>query len=352
VKRQGFEMGFRQAGNHIRQETQVNFRFDTSTASISENRELPGPRGEDRSNGRFRRNAVLLPAILLALVVTPALPGSIGATAGAAPKKQSRIVALTPFAANAMAQMGVFPKAIGQTLGGDRRYVSGLRKTPVLPMGHKWEGPEPERLISTQPELIFTSPQWRKGRDFLTDVVKQNAGERGKVINADPASVPGAYAKVGQISRLINRKARGKRLLRQMKRSVNRNVRNVRSRPKVMVILGVGGVPYAFTYRSWAGEIVRRAGGRLLEGGVSFKSSYGMISNERIIKERPQVIIAIPHDEPEKITPKLKADMKEQWRSTPAARNNRIYFSTDNSLLQAGTDIGATIRRVRGYLGN
>ena len=329
----------------------MNLRSDTSTASITGNRELPGPRGQTRSSGRFCRVSLLLPAILLALFVTPALPVGIAATADAAPKKQNRIVALTPFAANSMARMGVFPKAIGQTLGGDRRYVRGLWSTPVLAMKHP-NGPNPEQLIKRRPSLIFSSPQWSAGRPFMESVVRRNAGKRGKVINADPDSVQGAYAKVGQISRVINRKARGKQLVRQMRKSVRKNTRNIGSGPSVMVVLGVGGEPYVFTSNSWAGDIVRRAGGRLLTGGASVKASYVKISHEAILREAPEVIIAIPHDEPEKITDQMKVEMKNRWSGTPAAADNRIRFSIDNSLLQAGTDIGATIGKVRRYLGN
>ena len=41
------------------------------------------------------------------------------------------------------------------------------------------------------------------------------------------------------------------------------------------------------------------------------------------------------------------------WKTTKAARNHRVYVSTGNSLLQAYTDPGRTIRDVRTkFLGN
>ena len=41
------------------------------------------------------------------------------------------------------------------------------------------------------------------------------------------------------------------------------------------------------------------------------------------------------------------------WGSTSAAKHGRIYVSTNNSLLQAGTDIGHTIEEIRkDYLHN
>ena len=71
-----------------------------------------------------------------------------------------------------------------------------------------------------------------------------------------------------------------------------------------------------------------------------------------MIDENPQVIIAVPHANADEITTELKDELRAQWAGTAAAADGRIYFSDDNSLLQAGTDIGQTIRKVRRFLGN
>ena len=205
-------------------------------------------------------------------------------------------------------------------------------------------GPNMEQLLTYGPSLIFSSPQWAAGRDAMEQIA-------GRVVNADPSSINGSYQKVSEIARLLGRKARGQRLVTQMKRSVRQNTQGISSRPRVMLILGVGRTPWAFLGDSWGGEIVRRAGGRLLTGGASGRG-FARISNEVVIAENPQVIIAVPHANADEITPELKAQLREQWAGTGAADSGRIYFSDDNSLLQAGTDIGTTIRKVRRFLGN
>lgn len=331
----------------------MNDRTNTQTTRAPQEGGTPKTPIESQPTGRGGFGLLILTSVLMALIIAPVVPGGISGTAAAAPGKgYKRIVALTPFAANSMALMGAFPKAIGQTLGGDRRYASALRSTPILAMKHP-KGPNPEQLIRRRPDLILSSPQWSMGRKFMTEVVRRNAkGKRGRVVNADPDSVIGAYAKVRQISKLVDRRARGKRLVRQMKKSVRKQSKRLTTGPTVMVVLGVGGEPLVFTSRSWAGDIVRRAGGQLLTGGASLKTNYVRISHEAILREDPEVIIAIPHDEPDKITEEMRAELRDKWIGTKAATDKRVYFSTDNSLLQAGTDIGATIRKVRRYLGN
>ena len=68
----------------------------------------------------------------------------------------------------------------------------------------------------------------------------------------------------------------------------------------------------------------------------------------------PDVIIAVPHAAPKDVKPIARyLKSNPAWQTTKAVRNGRVYVSTDNSLLQAGTDVAATIRRVRArYLKN
>jgi iron complex transport system substrate-binding protein len=253
--------------------------------------------------------------------------------------------ALTPFSANALALMGVFPKAIGQTLGGDRRYVSGLSTTPRLALRHPL-GPNMEVLQRRRPDLIFTSPEWRAGRDTMERIV--SAKPNGRVVNADPTSVQEVFSKTRQIARIVNTEARGERLVRSMKSSMRRALRGIEGRPTVMVVLGVGtNNPLAFRPDSWGGEIVRMAGGRLRPGGLT-GGGFADISNEQVVAENPDVIIAVPHGDESELTPEAKAAFVDQWPGI----TSRVVFSEDNSLLQAGTDIGRTITKVRAFLRN
>ncbi len=86
----------------------------------------------------------------------------------------------------------------------------------------------------------------------------------------------------------------------------------------------------------------------LVTGGATGSGGFARISDEVVVAENPDVIVAVPHANTNNI-PELVDYMKNNpaWESTSAAQNNRIYISTDNSLLQAGTDIARTIRVVR-----
>jgi iron complex transport system substrate-binding protein len=280
----------------------------------------------------------LLPlALVLAALALPAV-------ALAAPPQ--RIVALTPFAANTLAKLGVKPVAIGETLGGSDRFSPKLKGVPTLPLSHP-NGPNLEQLASLDPDLVFSSRTWAKGNQAME-------GLGIDVVLHDPRSIGGALADTFKIGTIVGREHLARDRVRGMRRKIEAAEKGIEARPKVMLILGVGRTPFTFLPNSWGGDIVSKAGGRLLTGGVSSSSGFERISDEVVVAENPDVIIAVPHANEDDI-PSLTEYLRTNpaWSSTNAARDGRVYVSVDNSLLQAGTDIARTIRKVRrDYLKN
>jgi iron complex transport system substrate-binding protein len=281
--------------------------------------------------------ALLATACLLAALALPA-------TGSAAPPK--RVVALTPFAANTLAKLGVAPVAVGQTLGGAERFSPKLKNVKVLPLSHP-NGPNLEQLASLNPDLVFSSQTWAKGNEAM--------GELGiDVVVQDPRSIDGALADTFEIGTIMGRKHYARDVLQGMRKEIEAAEKGIKKRPKVMLILGVGRTPFTFLPNSWGGDVVSKAGGVLLTGGVKSGSGFERISDEVVVAEDPDVIIAVPHANEDDI-PSLTEYLRSNpaWSSTRAAQTGRVYISVDNSLLQAGTDIARTIRKVRSaYLKN
>jgi iron complex transport system substrate-binding protein len=290
-----------------------------------------------------RRVAAIAPVVLLAAAAALMLFAPLAA-AGKKPPK--RVVALTPFAANTMANLGVRPVAVGQTLGGDRRLAPVLNRTRKLTLTHP-NGPNLEQLARLRPKLVFTSSQWSKGTQAMRQL-----GIR--VIRAEPTTIGQVYKQTKKIAKIMKRKAKGKRLVRQMRRQTRRNTAGIKSRPKVMLILGVGRTPFTFLSNSWGGQIMRASGARMLTGGATGSGGFARISDEVVVAENPDIIVAVPHANTDDIPAMIDyIKTNPAWELTDAAQNDRVYVSTDNSLLQAGTDMGRVIRKVRSqYLKN
>lgn len=284
--------------------------------------------------------------LLAALVAAVAF--AVLAAAPAAQAAPKRIVALTPFAANTLAGLGVKPVGIGNTLGGDKRFASNLRGVKRLTLSHP-NGPNMEELALLNPQLVFSSRTWGKGNETMRELDI-------KVFNADPANIADAYATTKMIGAKVGKADSGKLLAARLKSQVERAARGIRKKPKTLVVLGVGRTPFVLLPNSWGGSIVKKAGGQLVTGGVDRDDDDGFvrISDEKILKANPDVIIAIPHgnaDDMDEIAKFLRTN--PAWENSKAVKNKRLFVSGDNSLLQANTDIAAVIRKVRGkYLDN
>lgn len=281
--------------------------------------------------------ALLATACLLVALALPATG------AAAAPK---RVVALTPFAANTLAKLGVTPVAVGQTLGGSERFSPKLKKVKVLPLSHP-NGPNLEQLASLNPDLVFSSQTWAKGNEAMKELGMD-------VVVQDPRSINGALADTFEIGTIMGRKHYARDVLQGMRKQIEAAEKGIKKRPKVMLILGVGRTPFTFLPNSWGGDVVTKAGGKLLTGGVKSGSGFERISDEVVVAENPDVIVAVPHANEDDI-PSLTEYLRSNpaWSSTRAAQSGNVYISVDNSLLQAGTDIARTIRKVRSaYLKN
>ena len=289
---------------------------------------------------RRRLSALLTGFVLLALLVALLAP------AAGAQKRGQRIVALTPFAANTLARLGVTPIAVGQTLGGANGSHPKLHGVPILKLSHPL-GPNLEQLTSLRPSLVLSSNTWAKGNEAM-----EQLGIR--VESRDPRSIAGALADTYKIGETVGRKHYARELL-ETDAGADRG-RRVRGHPPSE---GDGDPrrrprPVRLPPQQLGGSIIRAAGGELATGGATSGSGFQRISDEVVIAENPDVIIAVPHADPEDI-PALTKYLKNDpaWSSTKAAKNGHLYVSVDNSLLQAGTDIARTITRVReSYLHN
>lgn len=292
----------------------------------------------------MRRLAAL--AALAAALIALALPAVTGAAQAGGNDVPKRIVALTPFAANTLVKLGVTPVGVGETLGGQTRLSPKLKNVTVLPLSHP-NGPNLEQLAALRPDVVLSSRTWVKGNQAI-----ENLGIEVRVY--EPLKVGRAYRDTYRIGQLVGKQRQARAQLKAMKKSVEAATKGIKSHPKVMLLLGVGRTPFTMLPNSWGGEIVIKAGGELLTGGVDSNSGFARISDELVVAENPDVIIAVPHANASDI-PSLTEYLQDNpaWQSTAAAQNGRIYVSVDNSLLQAGTDIARTIRKVRSaYLKN
>src|SRR5690349_3548564 len=190
-----------------------------------------------------------------------------------------RVAALTPFSASTITRLGVRPVVIGQTLGGTDQYLASLRGVPVLTLTHPL-GPNMEQLATYNASLVLSSKTWQRGTPAMRRLGM-------KVYESDPASVAAVGRETRAIGKLLGRTRAANALATKIERDVAAAKANIKRRPRVLVILGVGRTPYAMLANSWGGDIVARAGGQLLTQGLTSPSGIARISYEIGVKRNP-----------------------------------------------------------------
>jgi iron complex transport system substrate-binding protein len=276
-----------------------------------------------------RMNRLVVALLLLALL-------AFAAPAQAAP----RVAALTPFSASTITRLGVRPVVVGQTLGGTDQYLASLKNVPVIPLSHPL-GPNMEQLATYNASIVLSSKTWQRGTPAMRKLGM-------KVYESDPTSVAAVGRETRAIGKILGRTRAANALATKIENDVRAAQRNIKRRPRVLVILGVGRTPYAMLANSWGGDVVRQAGGNLLTQGLTSPSGTARISDEVVVQRNPDIIIAVPHGTPGNI-PRLAAYYRNNpnWRNTRAVRNRRVYVATGNSLLQPYPGVASTIRDVR-----
>jgi len=288
----------------------------------------------------------LAAALLLALGTLLAHPGPAGAAG-------KRIVALTPFTANTLAELGIRPVAVGDPGANAGQLSSKLNGVRRLRLSHP-NGPNLEQLAALRPDIVFSSPTWRPGTPRI-----QRLGIR-VYDGFDPQRLGTVPLGIRYIANAVGRGRAGRDLANRVQSAYRAAAANPRSHPRVLLVMGLARSTMALLGQSWGGDIIRAAGGRLVTQGIRPMGSrgedalVGNLSNEAVVRMNPDVIIVVPHGNPQDVGAIARFYRNYRpWRTTKAARRGRVYVPTDDSLLQANLNPAALIRHVRqNYLHN
>jgi iron complex transport system substrate-binding protein len=284
-------------------------------------------------------------ALLVAVtIVAAALAGAAPSADAATPK---RIVAITPFTANILAQLGVRPVAVGAPAAGQQGLTSALNGVPRLTLSHP-NGPNLEQLVALRPDTLFSSPVWRAGTPRISRLGI-------KVYDSlDPQRLGTVPIGIQKISQIVGKTSQGNALAARVQAQYRAAQAGITKHPRVLLVMGLAQYTLAILGNSWGGDIITAAGGTLVTkdikpiAGSGEDAVVGNLSNEAVVRMNPDVIIVVPHGNSSDVPTIAKYYRKfAPWRTTKAARTGRIYVPTDDLLLQATSDPAALIRTVR-----
>ncbi|MFT4049861.1 MAG: ABC transporter substrate-binding protein [Solirubrobacterales bacterium] len=294
-------------------------------------------------NRRTSLSIILSCAVLAAALIT--------SSAGAASSK--KIVALTPFSANTLVYTGKKPVAIGAMAVGHKGISTKLKGVKQLTLSHP-NGPNMEQIAKINPDIVLTSGAWRKGTQTMRDLAIT-------VREMDPSTVGQVVPKIRAIGNAYGSKKLTDKLAKSTAAEISyatkgskKSPHPIKTRPKVLLILGVGRTPYIFLNNSWGGSVAKAAGANLLGGDLKDSGGFAQVSDEYVVAQNPDIIIGVPHGNASELKSISEYMLNNPaWATTNAVKNKQVFTTLDDALLQPNVDAGDTIKRLRvAYLKN
>jgi len=254
------------------------------------------------------------------------------------------VVAFDPFAAETLVALGERPRAVPELSAP----APSLRGIPTLTVDHS-AGPDMERLASFEPDLVASSSTWSA---FHPAVEALGA----RVLSFDIRSVRDLRQATVALGAALDRERRARRLAARYRRTVAAARRGLpRSGPEVLLIFGTIEGALAFLPRTYAADLVRALGGRVVTDGLPESErfeGFAPVSMEEVVRRDPDVIVAVTHGGTgtgREAAARLR--QSPAWAGLRAVREGRVHVTDAELLLTSpGPRIGKALRRLRQFM--
>jgi len=278
----------------------------------------------------------------LAAVVTVLAVGCGGSAAG--PGEGGRVVALDPFAAETLVALGVTPAAVPRLSPAP----PALAGVPTIAVSHS-AGPDIERLAALDPDLVISSPTFAA---FNPQIEQLGIDVRSFEVRS-LAELSAATVRLGAA---VGRETQARRLAERYRRQAARAARGLPDRgPEVLLLFGTVEGTLAFLPDTYAADLVRTLGGRVISEGLRESSrfaGFATLTMEEVVRRDPGVIVAVTHGadgQSRSVAARLAAN--PAWRDLRAVRDGRVQVADAELFLTSpGPRVGEALRELRALM--
>jgi iron complex transport system substrate-binding protein len=261
------------------------------------------------------------------------------------PTNPKRIVALVPFAADMLLDLGIRPALVPEIRGGGPDTWADI---PTVSVDHS-AGPSIEQIVAAAPDLVIATSAFAQ---FLPTI---ESAVRAPIIVLDVNRLDDVSRHLRTLGAITGKAEKAEDLAGRIDRAASElPIKPESASPtKVLAIFGTPHAFYGFLPDTYMGDLVRRAGGQLVtEGLVSHKIFKGLtpLSMEAIVAQKPEVVLVVFHGSPETARAMLARD--EAWNRLPAVKSGRIHiFNEDNYVMHPGRNAEASLARIAEAIG-
>ncbi|MDM5351315.1 heme ABC transporter substrate-binding protein IsdE [Lysinibacillus sphaericus] len=153
-------------------------------------------------------------------------------------------------------------------------------------------------------------------------------------------SVDAMLKEITSLGKRYDREAQADALVKDLQKNIEavQNVAANKEGPRVLILLGIPGSYLVATENSYAGDLVKRAGGiNVMEGQ---DAEYLSSNTEYLHNSNPDIILRLSHGMPDEVVEMFDEEFKTNdiWKHFDAVKNGKVYdleeelFGTTSSL--------------------
>ena len=143
----------------------------------------------------------------------------------------------------------------------------------------------------------------------------------------DLTSIDTMLSEIETLGERYNRTAEATDLVQQLNEKIAavKLTASKNDKPKVLILLGVPGSYLVATENSYAGDLVRIAGGENVMAGQ--EAEYLASNTEYLYEANPDIILRLAHGMPEEVITMFDKEFKtnDVWKHFNAVKNNQVY---------------------------
>nr|WP_286925333.1 MULTISPECIES: heme ABC transporter substrate-binding protein IsdE [Lysinibacillus] len=236
-------------------------------------------------------------------------------SAEATEKDEQRIIAGTVVIAEIMDKLGLDAIAVPET---EKKLAKRFEGLPTI--GNAME-PDMEIVKSLNPTDVLS-----------VSTLEYDLQDKFKQLNIPVnflnfQSVDAMLSEIQKLGESYKREAQAEELVKELQKNIEavQNVAGNKEGPRVLILLGIPGSYLVATENSYAGDLVKRAGGiNVMEGQ---EAEYLASNTEYLHNSNPDIILRLSHGMPDEVVKMFDEEFKTNdiWKHFKAVKNGKVY---------------------------
>ena len=236
-------------------------------------------------------------------------------SAEATEKDEQRIIAGTVVIAEIMDKLGLNAIAVPET---EKKLAKRFEGLPTI--GNAME-PDMEIVKSLNPTDVLS-----------VSTLEYDLQDKFKQLNIPVnflnfQSVDAMLSEIQKLGERYKREAQAEELVKELQKNIEavQNVAGNKEGPRVLILLGIPGSYLVATENSYAGDLVKRAGGiNVMEGQ---DAEYLASNTEYLHNSNPDIILRLSHGMPDEVVKMFDEEFKTNdiWKHFKAVKNGKVY---------------------------